>query len=125
MNLYRIFFLRREKITAHHEFSAENDASARRAAALAFDACTDHCDDFELWYGAHLVGSGAGLKTRDSVAPADEAAAEADAAAGEGAIAAVAVTILEAVMATTAALHDSPRLRLRLNALRRSAAGRR
>ena len=35
------------------------------------------------------------------------------------------VTILEALMATTAALHDSPRLRLRLNALRRSAAGRR
>jgi hypothetical protein len=122
MNPYRIFLLRREKITAHHEFSAENDASARRAAALAFDACADHCDDFELWYGAHLVGSAAGLRTRDSNGPADAAAAEADAAAGDAAIAATAVTIIEAVMATSAALRDSPRLRLRLNALRGRAA---
>ncbi len=119
MNFYRIFLLRQEKITAHHEFSAENDGWARRAAALAFDACADHCDDFELWYGAHLVASRAGLKTRVAIAMPGEASAEAEAAAGEGVIAAVVIGILEAVMKTSAALRDGPGLNARLNELRR------
>ncbi len=120
MNFYRIFLLRQEKITAHHEFSAENDEWARRAAALAFDACADHCDDFELWYGAHLIASRAGLKSRASVAKPDQASAEAEAASWEGAIAAVAVAIIEAAMKTSAELRDGPRLNARLNELRRA-----
>src|ERR1700761_2320172 len=104
MNFYRIFLLRQEKITAHHEFSAEDDAYARRAAILAFDACSDHCDDFELWYGARLIASRAGLKTRAAGARRDEPAAEAEAAAGQGVIAAVAAGIVEAAMKTSAAL---------------------
>lgn len=125
MNFYRIFLLRQEKITAHHEFSAENDEWARRAAALAFDACADHCDDFELWYGAHLIASRAGLKTAGlktgaSVAKPDQASAEAEAASWEGAIAAVAVAIIEAAMKTSAELRDGPRLNARLNELRRA-----
>lgn len=119
MNFYRIFLLRQEKITAHHEFSAEDDEWARRAAILAFDACADHCDDFELWYGAHLIASRAGLRTRAAIAKPGEASAEAEAAAGQGVIAAVATGIVEAAMKTSAALRDNPKLNAWLSELRR------
>ena|ERR1700744_4435784 len=125
MNLYRIFLLRRGTITAHHEFSAENDDWACRAAALAFDACADDCDDFELWYGVHLVTSGAGLKTRASNENADEASAEAVSATVEGAIETIAARIIEAAMATNSALRESPRLTARLTLLRPTSGGRR
>lgn len=119
MNIYRIFLMRQGKIAAHHEFSAESDDWARRAADLAFDACTDYCDDFELWYGTHLVTSRAGFKSRPIVAKPGDAAAEDDSRA----IAAIAARILEAATATSPALRDSPRLNARLNDLRRPPAG--
>jgi hypothetical protein len=116
MNFYRIFLLRQGKIAAHHEFSVENDDWACRAAALAFDACADHCDDFELWCGVQLVTSRAGLSTRASGAkPAATATA---AVMEEETIAALAVRILEAAMETSDALRDNPTLNSRLRALR-------
>lgn len=124
MSCYRIFLLRQGKITAHHEFSADNDARACRAAALAFDACTDYCDDFELWFGVQLVTSRAGLKTHMLDAKADAASAERQAMAADGAVERNAAAILEAAMKTSGALRDSPRLNAQLNALRPSPAGR-
>jgi hypothetical protein len=121
--MYRIFLLRQSKITAHHEFRAENDDGACQAAAIAFDACTDHCDDFELWKGAQLVASSTGLTTRAIIAKADEAFAGAMTATSDGAIERIAVRIIEAAMAANGALRDSPRLNVRLNALRPSPAG--
>jgi hypothetical protein len=123
MNCYRIFLLRQDKITAHHEFGAENDTWAGRAAALAFDACSECCDDFELWYGVHLVTTCTGLKTRATIAEADEARAGAMVATLDGAIERIAARILEGAMATSGALRESPRLNARLSALRRPPAG--
>ena len=124
MNFYRIFLLRQGKITAHHEFSAENDDWARRAGAIAFDACSDYCDDFELWYGVQLVTSRAGLKTRPIAAATNGASAGADPTPmEERAIEGIAARILEAAPRENSALHDNPRLNARLGALRRSPAG--
>jgi len=117
--MYRIFLLRQGKIAAHHEFSAENDAWACRAAALAFDSCTDYCDDFELWYGVQLLTSRAGWKTREVAATQAEAPAGAQPATLEAAIEGVAARILEGAMQTTDALRDDPKLNSRLTALRR------
>jgi hypothetical protein len=121
MNFYRIFLLRQGKIAAHHEFGVENEGWACRAAALAFDACADYCDDFELWYGVHLVTSRAGLTTRASVAKADPAAT--GESMEEGAIAALAVRVLEAAMQASDALRDNSILNTRLGVLRRPPAG--
>ncbi len=117
MNLYRIFLLRQGKITAHSEFSAENDDWACRAAALAFAACTDRCDDFELWYGAQLVTSSAGLQTRAIIAQAGEAFAGAQDTTLQRAIERIAVRILEGAMKTSCELRDSPRINTRLSEL--------
>ncbi len=123
MSCYRIFLLRQGKITAHHEFGADNDARACRAAALAFDACTDHCDDFELWFGVQLIASRAGLRTHTLDATADAAFAERQAMAADAGIERIAVAILEAAMKTCALLRDSQRLNARLNVLRPAPAG--
>jgi hypothetical protein len=117
--MYRVFLLRQGKIAAHHEFSAENDALACRAAALAFDACTDYCNDFELWYGMQLVTSRAGLKTREIATPQANAPTAAHSATLRTGIEGIAVQILEAAMATSEALRSSARLTTQLNALRR------
>jgi hypothetical protein len=117
--MYRVFLLRQGKIAAHHEFNAETDAWACRAAALAFDACTDYCDDFELWYGVRLVTSRAGLKTREIAETEATAHTAAQSATLDVAIAGIAAQILEAAMATNDGLRDSPRLNSWLNTLRR------
>jgi hypothetical protein len=87
---------------------------ACRAAALAFDARTDYCDDFELWYGVRLLTSRAGWKTREVAATQAEAPAGARPATSEAAIEGVA-----ARMQTTDSLRDDPKLNSRLTALRR------
>ena len=107
-----------------HDYRLENDEWACRVAALVFDACTECCDDFELWDGARLVTSREGLKIRNAGPNADAASprADPDAAASQEEVEAVAATILEAVMKASPALHASPRLRSRVNALRRPPA---
>ncbi len=116
--MYRTFLLRQGKITAHHEFRAENDDWACQAAALAFDACADQCDEFELWKGTQLVTSNTGLRTRAIVAETDTAFAGSLTMGSNEAIERIAVRIIEAAMETSSALRDSPRLNVRLNALR-------
>jgi hypothetical protein len=115
--MYRLFLLRRGKIAAHHEFRAENDIWACRAVALAFDACTDYCDDFELWYGVSLVTSRAGLKTPANHTETD-VFREARDTLLDAAVQDIAATILEGVMRTSDALRDSPTVKERLNGLR-------
>ena len=92
---------------------------ACRAAALAFDSCTDYCDDFELWYGVQLLTSRAGWKTREVAATQAEAPAGAQPATLEAAIEGVAARILKGAMQTTDSLRDDPKLNSRLTALRR------
>jgi hypothetical protein len=123
MNCYRIFLLRLGMIAAHHEFHAESDDWGCRAAALAFDACTEHCDDFELWDGVHLVTTRAGLKTRTIIASPDVASAGSKGTTQEGAIERIAVGIIEAAIRNSGPLRDSPRLDAGLSALRRLPAG--
>jgi hypothetical protein len=120
--VYRLFLLRQGKIVAHHEFRAEDDARACRGAALAFDACADYCDEFEVWYGVRLLTSSAGLKVPTSGAAEDSPEEAATAAMGV-AIAGMAAEILEGAMRTNAALRDSPTVNARLNALRRPSGG--
>ena len=124
MNSYRIFLLQKVKIIAHSDYRLENDEWASRAAAIVFDACTDCCDDFELWEGARLVTTRAGLKMRMDGAEADAATlrADAEAAASQDEIEAVAATVLEAVMKASPALDASPRLHARVGELRRPSA---
>jgi hypothetical protein len=117
--MYRIFLLRQSKIAAHHEFSADNDVWACRAAALAFDACTDYCDDFELWYGMQLLTSGAGWKTREAAVTQAEAPTRPQPAISERVIEGIAASILDGAMQTSDALRDNPRLNSRLNELHR------
>jgi hypothetical protein len=121
--MYRIFLLRHGKIAAHYEFRAENDARACRAAALAFDACADYCDDFELWYGALLVTSRAGLKTLPASGTAEDAFEGAPAAAVEAGIRGMAAAILAGAMQTSDALRNNPQVNAQLDALRRQLAG--
>jgi hypothetical protein len=122
--MYRIFLLRLGKIAAHYEFKAETDARACRAAALAFDACADYCTDFELWYGALLVTSRAGLKALPMNGAAADVFEGAPAAAVEAGIRGLAAAILEGAMQTNDALRNSPEVSARLGALRRPLAGR-
>jgi len=37
------------------EFEAESDESAYELALVAFDACSDHAVQFELWHGSQLI----------------------------------------------------------------------
>jgi hypothetical protein len=120
--MYHIFLLRQGKIAGHHKFSAENDAWACRAAALAFDACCDYCDDFELWYGVRLLASHAGWKTREVAATQARAPAGAQSATLDRAIEGIAARILEGAMQTSDVLRDSLRFNSRLSALRRPSA---
>ncbi len=122
MNRYQLFLLQQGKIVMRYEFNAENDEHACAATALVFDACTDGCDDFELWAGVRLVTRRASWKARAIIARAANVAARADdhVATLEEAIERIAVTIEEAAMEMSDALRASPRLNLRLSELRRT-----
>jgi hypothetical protein len=104
--MFDVFLLRQGKIAAHHKFSAENDASACRVAARAFNACIYHCDDFELWDGARLVTSRAGLRmhTPDNVFGRGEVVIL------DAVIDQITAGILRAAKQKSSALRDSPRL---------------
>ncbi len=52
MPTYRINFLDGDdRISAHHDFVTEKDASAILIADWLFDACSDTYVDYELWCG--------------------------------------------------------------------------
>ena len=52
---YRLYLLARGTIVARDDFQIEGDAAAAAVAVRLFDACSDECDDYELWSGAIRV----------------------------------------------------------------------
>lgn len=55
MNFYRLYFSADGHIVHRHDFYADDDGIASKAAALVLDACSEACDELELWDGKRLI----------------------------------------------------------------------
>jgi hypothetical protein len=57
--IYRMYFWFRNHHSSHmqgrEDFKADDDVAAIRIACILQDACSDVCDDFELWQGPHQI----------------------------------------------------------------------
>jgi hypothetical protein len=56
--IYRMYFWFRDHhshIHGREDFEADNDATAIHIAGILQDACSDVCDNFELWQGSRQI----------------------------------------------------------------------
>jgi hypothetical protein len=52
---YRIFLRNRTGIVGREEIATDTVEEARAVAEMLCDACSDLCDEFELWQGSRLL----------------------------------------------------------------------
>jgi hypothetical protein len=52
---YRVYFRGPAFIHGRHDFVAEDDVAAMVLAELLYEACSDRCEQFELWRGATMI----------------------------------------------------------------------
>jgi hypothetical protein len=57
MTFYRAFFSVSGHIISRQEFHAESDEVAVQAAEKVADACSEACEELQIWDGARLVAS--------------------------------------------------------------------
>lgn len=54
---YSLYFRDEREIVGREDFEASDDDDALAMAELLYEACSDHCESFELWQGKRHVNS--------------------------------------------------------------------